>query len=226
MTTLGKILVYLNLLAGMAIVSWSVGLYTQKLGWLDHTNSAGEKVEGEITKLKAEIDALTTEAKIASQIWGAAYARLNNTEAQRDARKAVYAQRLTWARTGDNTGRGFFRDVLYPGSGLINTEQLGPVINGPDGQPLRGADTLTQTIEANNQATTGYLKEIEDLQKQQRAFQTEEKLLQAKLDKHAVFFDHLLNEQQYLESFEVNWLEQLGTVNRRKAQLMNRMMEY
>lgn len=226
MTFFGKLLVFLNLLIGLAFLSWSVGMFTQKLDWVDRTNMAGEKVEGEITKLKAEIDVLTLEAKHASASWGVSYTALEEIETTRENRKGVFAQRLVWAHTGDPMRRGFFLDVLIPGSGLINTDTLGAVINGPNGQPLQGADTLSETIEANNKITAGYIADIEKFKLQQRENQTQEKLLQEKVDRHAAFFDQLLNEQRYLEAFEINWYEQLGTVNRRKAQLMKRMMEY
>lgn len=226
MTTFGKMLVFLNLILGMAFLSWSVGLFTQKVDWLDRTNFAGEKVEGEISRLKSQIGQLTLQARIASASWGTAYEELTKVEKEREDRKTAFAQRLVWARTGDPMGRGFFQDQLLPGTGLINTEQLGPVINGPDGKPLRGAETLSQSIEANDKTVEQYIKDIADLKRQQKEEQRSEKLYQLKLDKHAAFFDQLLNEQIYLEAFEINWSELLRTVSRRKTQLLERLMEY
>jgi len=225
---LGKLLVFLNLIVGLAMLSWAVGLYTQKLNWLDHTSAEGEKVEGEITQLKAEIDQLTLEARIASQGWGLAYEALGDAEKSRDDRQKAFDQRLVWARTGNRMamGGGFFRDEFLPGSGLIDTDKLGAPIKGPDGNPLRGAETLTQTIEANNQATKTALDAINKLRLEQQQLQKDEKLLQAKVDRQAVFYDNLANEIRYLEAFEINWYEQLGTVQRRKAQLTKRLSEF
>lgn len=221
-----KAIVYLNLIVGVALLSWSVGLYTQKLHWIDRAGPTGEKIEGEITTLKAEIEGLMTESRIASHAWGSAYTLLTDTEKTRLERKRVLDTRLEWARKGDPKRVGFYTDELIPGTALIDTEKLGPAIKGPDGQPLRGADTLSQTIIANDQEMLNAIKEIEKLKLEQEQLQKREKLLQLKVDRDTVILDNLKNEQAYLAAFEVNWLEQLGTVQRRRLQLMKRLTEF
>ena len=112
MTRIGKLLVYLNLVAGTAFLAWSITLYTQRIEWIDRQVPGGEKVEGELTRLKAEIDEQAAAVRLTTKAWGDALGRLAKVEIDRVKRKDELARRLELARN-DPEG-GFFADVLLP----------------------------------------------------------------------------------------------------------------
>jgi hypothetical protein len=224
MTLFGKLLVYLNLLLGMAFLSWSVGLYTHKIDWIDRTNAAGEKVEGEISRLRIEIDGYLIQDRVASKGWGDTHEALKDAEKTREDRQAVFATRLKAAR--DNPMNAFYMDVFIPGTALVAVDKQGAEIKGPDGLPLRGSETLLEQALKNDKETTNFLKSSDTLKKDQNVLQQQEKLLQERVNRHSTIYDNLLNEQRYLETFEINWYEQLITVQRRKTQLQKRLAEF
>ena len=99
MSTLGKVLVFVNLFVGIALLSWSVSAYGHRLDWLDR-KSGTESVKGEITKLKEEVDRLTKAAADAQATYGLRAGNLVRVEANRDTRSRKYQARLAQARAG------------------------------------------------------------------------------------------------------------------------------
>ena len=57
-TKIGKLLVFVNLMASVGLMAWALSLYTNRVDWLDATTAEG-KTDGQITLLKKEIDRLT-----------------------------------------------------------------------------------------------------------------------------------------------------------------------
>ena len=56
MTGIGKLLVFLNLIAAAALLTWGLSAYANSPNWVDSKSADGTAVEGEISLLKKEID--------------------------------------------------------------------------------------------------------------------------------------------------------------------------
>ena len=132
MTTIGKILAFVNLLIGVAMASWSVSLYTTRPGWFD------PKAEGGVSfghnpqsfdQLKDDIAGLGRMATAASNEWGSQRKRLETVEKVRVDRLKGYAERLEWAREGKpklDDQAGFFEPVYDSATGLLDLNAVGP----------------------------------------------------------------------------------------------------
>src|SRR5262245_36459823 len=117
MTLIGKALAFVNLIIGIALLSWSVSLYTQRPAWFDPKPEGGAdpgQHPETFAQFKDEIDSLGRAAVAASSVWGAQRERLESLEVRRATRVKGYAERLEWARNGnpkDKAQAGFFVPV-------------------------------------------------------------------------------------------------------------------
>src|SRR5687767_10161823 len=114
-TLLGKLLAFLNLIVGIALLSWSVSLFVHRPGWFDPVPETVEKGQDprSFAQLKQDIDGLGRAAAIASDSWGKNRKLLEAAEDKRAKRRAEFDRRIAWARTGnkDKDGAGFFKPV-------------------------------------------------------------------------------------------------------------------
>jgi hypothetical protein len=103
MTALGKLLALLNLIAGLAMLSWAAGLFLDRPSWYDPVPEAVDKGHTPVTfkGLQAEIATLNATAAVAGQAWGENLEMLKERERFRAHRKAGYAQRIAWAKYGN-----------------------------------------------------------------------------------------------------------------------------
>lgn len=232
MTLIGKLLAFLNLLAGVAMVVWSVSLYTQRPGWFDPKEEGVTAEEQRMTfaLLKEDIDALGRAATSASAQWGAQLKRLEGLEKQRADRLAGYTERLNWARNGrpnDPNQAGFFEPVYEPGTGLLDLSPtaVGPALPGPDNKPLKGVSRLGSTTTADVLAVEKRSKEITAVRDKFRTTGIDILLTEARLLKMGEVRDSVQSELFHLETFEVNVYETRETVMRRKRQLTARLAE-
>src|SRR5205085_7511587 len=115
-TLLGKLLAFVNLIVGLAILTWSVSLYAQRPVYFEKVEAApGQNVET-FAQLKEDIDALGRAASAASAQWGGQLKRVQDLEKLRADRRKGLDERLAWTRTGnpndkDNPGAGFYEPV-------------------------------------------------------------------------------------------------------------------
>jgi hypothetical protein len=229
MTLIGKLLAFLNLLAGLGILSWSVLVYTQRPGWLDpipENINPGQNPEN-FKQMQAEIDTLARTAKAASDNWGTQRKILEKLEKTQGDRLKQYEERLKWAKTGnpEEKGNAFFEPVYEKDSGMLDLATLGKPIKGSDNLPLKGSETLLANF---NTDVAEVAKYAEQIVMQRNAFakisidirQTEDRLLKITEIREAV-----QSELFYLETFEVNVYETRETVLRRKKQLDVRIAE-
>jgi chromosome segregation ATPase len=246
MTTFGKVLAFVNLVVGLSLLAWGVSVYANRVDWVDRKTDTGTE-EGEITRLKKEIDKLTRSVADTDAAYATRSDYLVKLEAQRDYRKAKLDARLAEAR------RGTFK-VQVP---LANDPSFvdvdndkGPPVLAPDGKPLRGVDVLTK--EFNDQVRQAQLhrqgekpvqpNEWNDL----RALVTNERLATLGIDdlrtlhgrlsdavaaedvaigKQRDVLTNLRDEAAYLADNRVNWAAQLQTLERRQKQLEDRLRE-
>lgn len=251
-TKIGKLLVFVNLVASVGLLAWALSLYTNRIDWLDATTAEG-KTDGQITVLKKEIDRLTKAiGETQTGYAGKKYA-LAASEERLDTRARVFAARLNQARNGRfkvqlTTDKGAF------GEGVIyDVDREGADILGPDNRPLRGLQTLqnefaaeVRTIEQlqNGQGLTTEAQWMEIIGGTTTLPQVAEltpKLGIADLRRLHVTLSDLINRDQgavgklkeieanlkdesaYLSEKRVNWLAELQTLQRRERQLLGRI---
>ena len=124
MTAIGKVLALLNLVGGLAILTWAVGVYVERPGWFEPAPEGVDKGNSPLgfAQMKAEGDALARGAGVASEAWGTHMKALEEREKVRADRRAANADRLRWAHKGhpkhpvdkDNpksAGVGFYEPV-------------------------------------------------------------------------------------------------------------------
>src|SRR5688500_15727849 len=99
MTTFGKLLAFLNLVVGVSLLAWAVSVYANRADWVDR-KSGTDSVEGEISKLKKEIDRLPKSVADADAAYGRESAGLAGAEARRFYRKRRLDARIAQARQG------------------------------------------------------------------------------------------------------------------------------
>jgi hypothetical protein len=108
MTTLGKILVFLNVAISGLLLAWAVNLYTHRIDWTDKAAS-GDKPAGELVARKGRVDDMQKNALPAALVgWNNARAELQPLEARRSADRAFYQAVMTHlatAATADNASR-------------------------------------------------------------------------------------------------------------------------
>jgi hypothetical protein len=228
MTLIGKLLAFLNLIVGLAIISWSVMVYTQRPGWFGDlpVNVPPRQSPENFKQMQAEVDALAQTASAASVNWGTQRKILIDLEEKRAKRLKGYEERLKWTRTGNpkDKGNGFY-EAVYD-EGFINLEGApGAPIKGSDNEPLQGVDTLLTTFQADV-AESNKLAEL--IKKQREAFKViaiDVNRFNTRLERMTAIRESVQAEAFYLESFEVNVYETRETVLRRKKQLVGRLTE-
>ena len=238
MTTFGKILAFLNLIAGLGFVSYGATIYFQRPGWFNPAPQLVDKGQSPQTfaQLKQEIDDYGRSATVASVAWGKGLNRLKALEQRRADRVAEWKKRSAWIRTGNpnppdakDQAPGFFKPVYEMDAGgkataLLDHTKLGESIK-LGGVALRGADTLKADYDRDVAAVDELEKLIEaDLKEYERLgvdIRTED-LRKLKMgDIRAAVQSELF----YLSTFEVNVYETRETVMRRKKQLTQSLME-
>lgn len=231
MTTFGKVLAFVNLVLGIGIAMYSITVYSQRPTWFDKdvpdTVDKGN-VFYSFKQLEAEIKSLGTAAIVESNRWGDQLRDLEKREAVRADRKAKFAQRLAMAREGNKADKakgepGFYEYVMDPASNLIDVNRLGPVVLGPDGQPLKGANTLLATFNSDTKLVESLAREVQKLRQDFEAVGIEVVDAELRLLKQTEIREQLLAELLALSASEVNVYEERETVLRRLKQLKGRL---
>ncbi|OWK36407.1 hypothetical protein [Fimbriiglobus ruber] len=154
MTGFGKLLTFLNVFVAVALLSWSVSSYTNRVDLLDSKNE-NETVEGQITIYKKEIDSLSKSIAGSQSAYGAKFRGLSDLELTRDFRRSKYNDRLYQARGADGAGRriqAVFR-VQIPAVGgagdaaFTDLSKDGAVILGANNKPLEGLESLRKQFQ-------------------------------------------------------------------------------
>ena len=251
-TTIGKLLVFVNVFFSVGLLAWAVSLYTNRIDWLDRAGADG-KVDGQITTLKKEIDRLGKATTDAQAGYAGKRYLLANAEERLDTRNRVFVRRLEQARNGRfkvqiTEDKGAFGEgVMY----VIDRE--GPDILGPDNKPLRGLKPLqdefaaeVRTIEqlqngkgvlteaqwaeiAGGQLGLPQLQEltpnlgIGDLRRLHSVLSDLIARDELAVVKQKAIEVNLRDEAVYLSEKRINWLAELQTLERRKKQLVGRI---
>jgi hypothetical protein len=245
MTTLGKLLVFANLVFGVGAATWAAAVYTQRPGWFDPAPEAGTRGETPPTfaALAAEIDTLGKAAASAGAAWAAQHDRLVRAEDTRAVRQAKMfggvvggakvPGLLAVARTGGYPKAGdaaFFNLKIDPATKLLdldpNPAEKGVAVLGPDGQPLRGADTLLQRFNDDAAAITRAAAASKKLRAEQQQLGGVVADLEVRVLKQREIRENLRTEAAYLAGFEVNAAGQLDWAKTRRDQLARRLAAF
>src|SRR5262249_23231203 len=168
MTLFGKILVVLNLVLGMLMLSWALGIYTQRIDWHSKGGSP-DKPQGEIAKRSDRVVQLWRSLQGAESRWRPAWANAWVPQQQRAMLDKWYE---TQVKTLD-AGQAPVKWMVYKdGRMVIATDKATglfvPLLEeGKDraGQPLRSLEVYKQEIEATQK---GIQVELEKLLKAQK----------------------------------------------------------
>jgi hypothetical protein len=231
MTTLGKLLAFVNLVIAIAMVTWSVSVYAARPTWFDPKPDGGfapGRDQENFAQLKEEIDNLGRVAMSAGAQWGTQRTILEAAEKERTDRLKGYAERLQWARDGRDpknpNSPGFFTPVT-DSRGLIDLNVVGDPILGPDNKSLRGANKLGANINADIGEVVRLARECNKLRDEFKDVGVQIQGVETRLLKMGVIRDSVQAELFHLASFEVNVYETRETVVRRKRQLVGRLAE-
>lgn len=227
MTRAGQFLVFLNLFASVALATWAVSLSANRLDWVDRQDG-DKKVEGDITRLKKEIDAAVKGIAEVSAVYGRVEQGLaaaeSGTEAGRegrDARRAVYLARLKDAQDGK-----FFELAKIPNRVLLDVSRPGTPVRLPNGQDLAGVEVYQKRLDdalrdsqAAQTAIVGLRERFRDLSEGEGGIRATEKRIADQREIAA----SLTNEARFLAAVQVNWDEELRTLRTRQRQLERRI---
>lgn len=232
MTSLGKVLVYINSAVAVALFSWAVSLYSNRVDWFDRTPEDGPKVEGQITQLQAEVKRYSDMIRSSQQAYAQAAERAMREEALRDFRQYVFFNEdttrggvLGWlplVKNVDDTVR--FREPLrLEKSSLLNVNQTGADVAGLDGKPLRGLGILNKLFDDLTNETMTRQQSILKLRAEYAALCDQVDAVQAEVLRQKTILENLTDEQEFLADAIINWEEQLRVLEIRRAQLQARL---
>src|SRR5437879_6199549 len=242
MTKLGKWLVFINVTLSLIFLAWAVGLYTNQVHWNTPPSDGGQRVQGMIEELNAEIKQLLDARNSAEERWHSGGALVRALENERPQRNAYYATLLRSVTQGD------VAQIKPPVQQLEIAANGGVVakLNGRppyllDGQPALSIagyrDALTQRsaqIDATHKEVTGIIGETEKLTRQINGAEppgggervtAEQKGLRGVLADEQKAAHKLRLEQEYLHSPITNFMIDTQLLKKRRAALTARLGE-
>jgi DNA repair exonuclease SbcCD ATPase subunit len=224
-TRIGKILVYVNLFASVALAAWAIALYTARPNFFDNA-TAEPKIEGQFTKAKKELDELNGSLTLAQSNYSQAAAYTTSYEQTRDFRNNKLSARLNLVRKGDDANINFreqrkLADKQF--SALIDEKQEGNIIKGVRDTPLQGLGYLTSEMRKSVQEETTTRKAIEEARRKLEELSARVQNRQDEMFAQKVIRKNLGEQKLDLGDVQTNWDEQLRLLERRKAQLGARL---
>jgi hypothetical protein len=139
MTSLGKVLVFVNLALSVAMATWAQGVYSSRIDWSNNKGKDGSRdgeLVGRVAKLKEWGDALVP----AAHSWNGSRVELTRLDERRNADRVWYEKQLAFNRSGASKNDP---------ARVLKFNDAGPVID-PDGHPHLdpGRDQFGQPLES------------------------------------------------------------------------------
>ncbi len=134
MTSIAKLLVFLNLSLGVGLFAWGLSVYTNRVDYF-------EKETGATTRAKAEIDRLTRVVTDGNAAYNRRRTQAAAVETRRDARQSAYQARLTEARGGRFRIQLGIPDAGF-GEAFTDLDRTGDPVIDANKKPLEGYKVL------------------------------------------------------------------------------------
>lgn len=230
-TRIGKVLVFVNLFIAVGLFAWAVSLYANRPDWFDRTEGEGLKVEGTLTRLKAEVDRVSAAVRATQGSYARASGGLYAAEAARDYRRRVLGQWLNEVKDTNNPNAVFKEFPRLPNSALLNVGGPGqpppPLTDslGVRGQPLPGLGRLATELRNHIRDEKDTKAQIVVARTRLDELATQINLTQAETLAQRDIRDNLLDQEAFLADAQINWDETLRTLRLREGQLAARLAE-
>lgn len=229
MTLIGKLLAFLNLVAGLGLLTWSVTVYTLRPGWFDPIPEGGVSpgsMPENFKMIAAEVDSLSRAATASTASAATQRTIFDNLEKKRADRLKKYEERINWAKNGNPKDQAGFYEPLYEkDSGLLDLDNHGDAIKGSDELPLKGSEKLLTNLVADTKMVDQLQAGINEDRAKFSALRDQILGVELRLLRMTEIRESVQAELFYLSSFEANAYETRETVFRRKKQLDNRLKE-
>lgn len=227
MTAIAKVLVFVTLVLGVGSAVFATAVFTQRPPWFEPDPGAVAKGQVVYTfdGLKKETAAAGQAAAAASGVWGKNLDALVKAEALYGQRVTKYGQLLALARTGNPNG--FF--VLDEDSltRRLDLDKRDTPVLGPDGTPLKGADTYLDPLQRSaDRIAKDLTPKIEKHRIDQKKLGEEIDLFYDRLVRQRAILVNLRDQAAYLAATEINVAGEQKTAERRQKQLAERLKAF
>jgi hypothetical protein len=224
-TRLAKSLVLVNLFVGLALFTWALSIYANRVDYFDRKD-ADPPVEGRFTALRQQINELNEAAKTAQRLYAFKSDQARGFEAERERRLAILNRRLDTVRRGNDPAVVFrqqelLRDPRFPG--LINVNQEGPILKGVRDNDLQGLGFLQAQMATAVQEEVALRARIKEARETLDQLSTRVEAVQAEVFNQKRIRENLQQQREYLADLVINWDERLRVLERRRTQLQVRL---
>ena len=217
MTALAKFLVLLNIFAAVAIATWSVATYVNRIDPKLAVDAQGEKLLDKFTKLSKDAADVQT-------AFPARYSDIEEAEAEYASLKVRTAKRLEEALIGSFVSNPIPTTKL--GELIPNPDPKdSPPILGLDAKPLRGRKQMQLEFDDTIRRSADATREYEDAMKKHASLSPVIVAQEQRADRlKGIEFAHI-EEIAVLRDERVNWESRTVSLQRRRNQLVARLAE-
>ncbi len=141
---IGKMLVMFHAVLSIGMLTWAIGVYTQKINW----KSADKEDPGVFDRQQAKAEDLTGAMNRAYYRWTSNYGSVVLFEAQRFPRRSFYTTQLTLVQNGPDTSPAVLQLTTDPATGFLNVD------------PRVARKPVAAPSGANAKSITGYEADI------------------------------------------------------------------
>jgi len=225
MTTIGKALVFVNLVVAVGLLTWAVSAFAGRLDYVQKAEGAAPGDEdpfaddtSNLDRLQRKVDKLTKAIQGAQAGYARSAQAVTDAELVRDFRADRYAALLRDARTGTIKSL-----VFLPRSALVDVTAAGQPILGVDNQPLKGLEAVQNEIVQALRDGDRFLALSEQRRNDFKTLSGEIEGLERRVVAQKEIAARLADEHDYLADRRTDWDEWVRTLARRKAQIQGLM---
>ena len=234
MTFLGKLFVLANAVFSVAVMTWAISAYLNRVDWAAVEYEPGKTLDAKVKELAASIK--NVQATNGPGQTATAYA-----EADLEWRRRRIAERRLEAVNGT-----FYNQYSEPGEVVTVADPrdnpadplvtsyrqiwgtLPPTkrIFGVDKQPIQGLATLQTKLNAQIADAVTYSDDLAKSIEEHNMLTKELGDFKVRIERQGRIRDELANEREFLSDARVNYEEQLATLAKRNRQLLGRLASY
>ncbi len=215
MTALAKLLVLVNACLAVAVCTWALSGYLNRVDPADAIDIAsGENIIRRVKRLE-------TEMQSAQGLLPQELAKASQAELELSRIRALIRSRLAEAQTGT-----FVTDPIPTGRiDLIQNPPADKPILGLDNKPLRGRSEMVRDLDEQTRFAGAASKELEEQTKQQNELGPRILSQVERADRLKGIYGVLYEEVEYLADEQINWQSRSTSLIRRRNQLLDRLSE-